>query len=393
MKTYTNLKVPRLIKRILVFLFFIFNFSFLINGQDSCRLRISLLTCTPGEELYSTFGHSAIRVVDGKYDIVFNYGTFDFDDPDFYTKFTRGKLLYYLSTEEFDSFKEAYRRDKRGITEQVLNLNCNEKKRMYSLLLNNLQDSNKFYKYDFLFDNCTSRLRDLLEKSSDSSVQFARIVKEKSTFRKSIYQYLNNNDKQWSKLGIDLLLGAKLDAVMNNRQVMFLPDYLMNTFDSSTIGNKPVVASKTIVVPYGEIRQSGNFFSGPIFIFSLLLIIVVVLTASKNQRIQRSLTAFDGFLFFLTGAIGMLILFMWFGTEHVMCKDNYNLLWAWPTHAFFAFVMNRNRKWVTKYFRATAIIYSLLLLVWFFLPQHLNTALIPIVLLMIFRSGIRGYKK
>jgi hypothetical protein len=388
-----NLTIRKFTKGVFLFSFLLIQLT--LSAQDSCRLRISLLTCSPGEELYSTFGHSAIRVVDSihKDDIVFNYGTFDFDDPDFYTKFTRGKLMYYLSTEEYNSFREAYRRDGRSITEQVLNLNCNERKRMYSLLLNNLQDGNKFYKYDFLFDNCTSRLRDLLEKSSDSAVQFGRIVKEKSTFRKSIYQYLNSNDKQWSKLGIDMLLGAKLDAVMNNRQVMFLPDYLMNTFDRSTIGSKPVVASKTNVVTFGEIKQSKNFFSDPIFIFSVLLILVVVLTASKNSRTQRYLLAFDGFLFFLIGAMGILMLFMWFGTEHVMCKDNYNLLWAWPTHAFFAFLMNRKRKWVTGYFKTTAIIYSLLLLTWFFLPQHLNTALIPIVLLMIFRSGMRGYKR
>src|ERR1035437_2320675 len=279
--------VQTMTRRLFLISYFLFLISYFTFSQtDSCRLRISLLTCSPGEELYSTFGHSAIRVVDSvhKEDIVFNYGTFDFDDPNFYSKFTRGKLLYYISTEEFNNFKEAYRQDKRSITEQVLNLNCNERKRMYSLLLNNLLDSNKFYKYDFLFDNCTSRLRDLLEKSSDSTVQFGRVVKEKSTFRQLIYQYLNNGDKQWSKLGIDMLLGAKLDAVMNNRQVMFLPDYLMNTFDSSTIGNKPVVASKTNVISFGEVQQSGNFFSDPIFIFSVLLIVIVALSSSKNLR-------------------------------------------------------------------------------------------------------------
>ncbi|MGB4844981.1 MAG: DUF4105 domain-containing protein, partial [Ferruginibacter sp.] len=146
-----------------ILLFFIFNFSFLIfnpvSAQDSSRLRISLLTCTPGEELYSTFGHSAYRVIDSTSltDIVYNYGTFNFDDDGFYLKFVQGKLLYYVSAEYFTDFKYLYQSTNRGITEQVLNLSAAEKISMQRFLNNNLKEENKYYKYDFFFDNCTTR--------------------------------------------------------------------------------------------------------------------------------------------------------------------------------------------------------------------------------------------
>lgn len=378
----------------LAFLLLIFYSSSLI-AQDSCHLRISLLTCSPGEELYSTFGHSAIRVIDSvhKDDIVFNYGTFDFDDPDFYSKFTRGKLLYYLSTQDFPGFKENYIYEKRSMTEQVLNLTCSERQKMYSLLQNNLLGDNKFYKYDFLFDNCTTRLRDLLEKASDSIVHFGRVVKQRATFRQLIYEYLDRNDKQWSKLGIDILLGARLDRVMNDREVMFLPDYLMKSFDSSRIGNKPVVEEKTKVITFDEGGDKKNFLTSPLFIFIVLLLLIMIPTALKGERIMWYLRFFDSLFFFLIGAMGIIILFMWFGTEHIMCKDNLNLLWAWPTHAVFAFYMNSKRTWKSNYFKATAVVNSILLLLWVILPQHLNTALIPIVLIVVFRSAVRGYKR
>ncbi len=195
------------------FIFFLFFLPLKIFAQnDSCHLRISLLTCSPGEELYSTFGHSAIRITDSvsHTDIVYNYGTFNFDEPGFYTKFIRGKLSFYLSTDDFNSFLYSYQQENRGVIEQVLNLTCTEKYNMLMLLQANLMGQNKFYKYDFTFDNCTTRLRDLLEKTSDSPVHFGKILETKSSFRDLIHKYLDYNDKQWSKLGIDILLGSSI---------------------------------------------------------------------------------------------------------------------------------------------------------------------------------------
>ncbi len=318
--------------------------------------------------------------------MVYNYGTFNFDEPGFYTKFIRGKLLYYLSTEDFASFRDSYKEEQRSMIEQVLNLNCSEKLKMVGFLYKNLQPENKYYKYDFLFDNCTTRLRDLLEKVADSTIYFQHVVKPKTSFRELIHVYLNRNDKQWSKFGIDLLLGSKTDAFMNNREVMFLPDYLMKSFDSSKIGRKPIVSSKEEVYNLSVLEVTTHFLTSPLFIFSLLLIIIIPLSFSKNTTVYRILVSFDSFLFFMTGIAGILIFFMWFGTEHVMCRNNYNIIWALPTHAITAFFIHGQRAWVKKYFLFAAIADIALLFLWFFLPQELNTAFIPIILLLIYRG-------
>lgn len=383
--------MPRLF---VLFSFFIFHFSPPTYAQnDSCHIRISLLTCTPGADLYSTFGHSALRVTDtvSNSDIVYNYGTFNFEEPGFYTKFIRGKLLYYLSTEDLISFAHIYKEDNRGITEQVLNLTCSEKRKFTELLQINMLPKNRGYKYDFLFDNCTTRLRDLLEKAADSSVRFGEVVKGQKRFRELIYEYLDSNDQQWSKLGIDALLGAKTDAVMDNRQVMFLPDYLMRSFDSSHIGNKPVVQLKQNLYELNIQKRQTNIFTDPLFLFWSLLILIIVLSFIKNISVQQFLPGFDGFFFFLTGMAGLLMLIMWFATEHLMTKNNYNLLWAWPTHAIAAFYMYSKKLPVKRYFQLAIIIDALLIISWFYLPQHLNTAFIPVVLLLIFRSTVHAF--
>jgi hypothetical protein len=358
--------------------------------SDSCHLRISILTATPGEELYSTFGHSALRVTDStnNSDIVYNYGTFNFDEPNFYFKFVRGKLPFYLSTDYFDNFILEYQQENRGITEQVLNLTCSEKYRINELLQENMLGPNRVYKYDFTFDNCTTRLRDLIEKTTDSTVHFGEALKMKETFRDLIYEYLNYGDKQWSKIGIDILLGSKTDAIMKPREVMFLPDYLMKTFDSSTIEARPLVAEKHALfkINYSPIEKDN--LTHPLFIFTCLFVLIALLSYSKNFFIQKFLSAFDGFLFFIIGLLGILLVFMWFGTDHIMCRNNYNLLWAWPTNIIAAFYIHSKKSWAKKYFILYAVFNLILLGFWFFLPQHMNPALIPIILILIFRSFI-----
>ncbi len=379
------------VKHKIASLFIVYVFLFSIRGfsqSDSCNLRISLLTCSPGEDLYSTFGHSAIRVTDAgsNSDIVYNYGTFNFDEPGFYTKFTRGKLLYYISTADFDSFQGEYYREGREITEQILNLNCAEKYNMLLLLQTNLMAENRFYKYDFTFDNCTTRLRDLVEKAATSPVHFTGTLKTQSSFRDLIYEDLNYNDKQWSKLGIDILLGSPLDVKMKAHEVMFLPEYLMKSFDSATIGDKPLIAVKHNLFNTVNSPPKKNIFADPLFIFACLFLLIVLLSFSKNLLIKRLLFAFDGFLFFMMGLLGIVIIFMWTGTEHLMTKDNYNLLWAWPTNLLAAFYIHSKKQFAIKYFLVYSIFNLLLILCWFFLPQHLNPALIPVIAILIFRS-------
>lgn len=363
--------------------------------QDSCNLQVSLLTVTPGEELYSTFGHSAIRIHDTvtNQDIVYNYGTFNFDDPDFYTKFVRGKLLYYLSSDDYPSFVAETKEENRGITEQILNLTCEQKQNIIMLLEANMMAQNRFYKYDFLFDNCTTRLRDLVEKASDSTVHFGKVLQSKTSFRDLIHVYLNYNDKQWSKLGIDILLGSRTDAAATPYQVMFLPDYLMKTLDSSSIGTRPLVSEKHSIISATYAQGTKDNLTNPFFLFCCLFVIIAFLSFSKSKSIQKILSSFDGFLFFSTGMLGLLILFMWFGTDHIMCRDNYNLLWAWPTNLIAAFYVHSKKSRAKKYFFFYAAFNILLIILWRIVPQHLNVALIPIIAILIFRSLIFLYKK
>lgn len=392
-KPKTGIRVFKIISLFIVILFLFPEKT--IAQQDSCHLQISLLTVMPGEELYSTFGHSALRITDtvSHQDIVYNYGTFDFGDPDFYTKFVRGKLMYYLSTDSFQSFVEESQQENRGITEQILNLSCEQKGNIISLLEQNMMAANRFYKYDFLFDNCTTRLRDLIEKGTDSTVLFGKALHRQVTFRDLIYEYLNNGDKQWSKLGIDILLGAKTDAIATPYQVMFLPDYLMKTFDSSSVNSHSLVTDKHSLFEINHSLIEKNNLTHPFFLFLCLFVIVAFFSFSKNPFIQKFVASLDGFLFFITGLLGILIFFMWFGTDHVMCRDNYNLLWAWPTNIIAAFYVHSKKNWVRIYFMIYSIFNIILILAWSLIPQHLNVALIPILAILIFRSWIYFFRK
>jgi hypothetical protein len=171
--------------------------------------------------------------------------------------------------------------------------------------------------------------------------------------------------------------------VMTAAQSEFLPENLMKAFDSSN--HHHLVLSSTNLYPIQNTNGDATFFT-PMVVFGLLLLMIVVLDFSKAKWAAAFLQGFDGLLFFLTGATGILFIFMWLGTDHAMCKGNYNLLWAWPTHAIAAFFINSKKEWVKKYLLITAVGLVIVLLSWFFLPQQLNNSLILISLLLLFRT-------
>ncbi len=366
--------------------------------RDSSRLRISLLTCTPGDELYSLFGHSAIRIIDSSnidnnyFDIVYNYGTFNFDDPGFYLKFIRGKLLYYISIEYFNGengFKNLYQSTGRGMTEQILNLSAAEKTAVQHSLNENLKEENKYYKYDFFLDNCTTRLRDLLVQNKHPQPLLPAVMPANTRFRQAIHQYLDKGKQYWSKLGIDILLGAPTDAVMTPAQQQFLPDNLMKSLDSCK--NTSLVHSSKDLYKIPDSHEHNSWFT-PMLFFSMLLVFFILLSFSKNKFLQAILKGLDGTLFFLTGLLGVILILMWTATDHSMTKNNYNLLWAWPTHIIISFFINSNKGFVKKYFLVTSLGLAGLLLAWFFLPQQMNNALLPFVLLLLYRSAMKVIK-
>jgi hypothetical protein len=357
-------------------------------AQDSSHIRISLLTCAPGnDELYEVFGHSGIRVTDSSSvtDYVYNYGTFDFGAPNFYMKFIRGKLMYYVSIENFEDFKFAYQQDNRAITEQVLNLSPQEKIKIDEYLVNNCKEENKFYKYDFFFDNCTTRLRDIIENNKHPHPVIKPVMPVGTTFRQAIYQYLDKGKAYWGKLGIDILLGAKTDAVMTTEQSQFLPNNLMISLDSADYEHQLILSKSNLFLTSRGADDNSLFTPG--ILFSSIFIFIVLLSLLKNKFIQKILLGFDVLLFFSTGLLGILLILMWTATDHVLCANNFNLLWAWPMHTVMVFYIHSKKRWAKKYFLFTAILLSVVLLAWFFLPQQMNNALIPIVLLLIYRSA------
>lgn len=375
----------------ILFLWTLLSFPLHSKSQDSSHLRISLLTCSPGDELYAIFGHSAFRVVDSisLTDYVYNYGTFNFDDEGFYIKFARGKLLYYISLEYFSDFVYAYRATGRTITEQVLDLDAAEKIALRSYLNENLKEENRYYKYDFFFDNCTTRLRDLLLSFKKPTPDFPAVMPEQTRFRQAIHQYLDKGKQYWSKLGIDILLGAPTDAVMTAAEQQFLPDNLMASLDN--VANSQLVAQKINLYNI-DADQTGSVFFTPVVFFITLLVLYLLMGFSTSAFMVNLVQRLDGMLFFLTGLLGIILLFMWFGTDHSMTKNNYNLLWAWPTHIFMAFFVNSKNPICKKYYLFTAIALSVVLISWAFLPQQMNNALIAFVLLLIYRSAMSYVK-
>ena len=359
--------------------------SFTSIAQDSSRLRISLLTCSPGNELYSTFGHSAIRIVDSNsvVDYVFNYGTFDFNDPNFYIKFVKGKLLYFVSLERTNDFIDFYKYENRSVSEQVLSLSATEKLSIKNALIENLKEENKFYKYDFFLDNCTTRLRDIIVKYKSPTALLPAVMPENSSFRKAIHQYLRQGGQYWSELGIDILLGAPTDRIMTASEQQFLPNNLEKSIDNCK--NTELVDEKKIIFQ-NEITRVGFDFFKPGILFIILFLFVAALYKKKTTIAIKTLLVFDVILFFVIGIVGIILVLAWFATDHTMTKNNYNLLWALPTHILAPFFIFFKSKISKYYFGFTSLISSLLIFSWLFLPQELNTALLPIVMIILVRA-------
>ena len=353
-----------------------------IAQPDSSGLRISLLTCSPGSELYSTFGHSALRIIDtaAGTDIVYNFGVFDFYDPDFYLKFVRGKLLYYLDQQSFPDFIYGYELEGRQISEQVLSLPAARKIKLQQYLFYKVRPENRSYKYDFLFDNCTTRLRDLILKATPEEGRLVCVPRPgELTFRKHLHAYLDGNGKDWSKLGIDILLGRRLDRVMTDNEAMFLPDFLEKGIDGTTLKGLPLVAEKKLILP--RRLEASPTPQPPLSLILLGIFAILMILASKaTHPMLRSIAGIGDFLLFLScGMIGILLVLMWTATDHQICKENMNLLWALPTHLPAAFLMRSRSRWVKGYFKGVAWLSMILLFGWPALTQSLNLSLLPIV--------------
>lgn len=357
-------------------------------------MRFSLLTCAPGPELYSTFGHTAIRIIDSSTfsDIVYNYGvigeTLNYDDPRFYIRFMQGKLKYMLDAYSFRDFMNEYQTEQRSVWEQELNLSNAQKKELLDKLSDNLKEDKRYYKYDFWLDNCSTRPRDLLFNTLKGLKLEKPIIQPNTTPRMLIHSYLDRAGQSWSKLGIDILLGQLMDKPIDDKGAMFLPEYLMKGLDYTTNDGKPIVQSKrTILDLPTPIEPSGKYLPLiSVTIFSLAYLGLYWLFRKKKNTYK----VLDSMLLFLTGLLGLLLVIMWTATDHTVCKNNWNILWAIPTNLIAAFLNEKKRKWLPKYFLFCFLLSVVLIGGWFWLLQTFNIALLPLCVLMGYRYAKRS---
>lgn len=353
--------------------------------------QISLITGEPGDALYEKFGHSAIRVYDPEngIDLVYNYGTFDFNAPGFYPKFLMGKLNYFLSVYEFKRMVYAYKYYNQSLYEQIINLNYKEKVAVYNFLNNNYLPENRYYLYEFFFDNCSSRIRDVFEEILGSNLHFDdEHIQEYKTFRQLLDEFLT--EAEWGDFGIDLIIGRPADVVASSREYMFLPYKLFDAFEYAYIerdSTKVPLVFDTIVINQSVILPGEGILKiSPAILFWTIFVIILLLSLLVKAR-NRIFKYIDALLFLAVGLAGLLIFFLWFATDHISTKDNINLLWTFPVQLLMPFMILRNKKKVwMKYFLQFWILFLILFLAtWKILPQQLNTINIPIILTLIVR--------
>jgi len=358
----------------------------------SDQATVSLITGEPGTELYTRFGHSAVRVKDpvSGYDKVFNYGTFDFNAPGFYIKFLRGKLNYFLSRYDFERMMVNYKYLNQTLYEQELNLSFQEKELVYRFLNTNYLPENRYYPYDFFFDNCSSRIRDVFKSILGDRLVFDNeFIGPPKTFRQLLDEYLEKQTP-WGDFGIDLVLGMPADQNASAENYMFLPFELYRAFNHATLiiqGERESFVSKNhILINAINVKPIRHILT-PMHVFGGILILILILTGFEIKY-PINLKMLDSFLFFLVGLSGVILALLWFATDHISTKENLNLLWAFPFHLMAPlFIYHKKfQKFSGYYFLFWSIFLCLVLIGWNYLPQQFNLAIIPFVLSMIVRS-------
>ena len=374
----------------LITIFFLGLAGFSQPVQLSPSSQISVLTCGTGDQLYSSFGHSSFRVQDPAkgIDVVYNYGTFDFDTPNFYLKFASGKLLYSLSRQRFENFLYTYQLENRWVKEQILDLSQQHKNEIFKFLENNYKPENRDYKYDFIYENCSTKIPEVLEKVLGNALAFQDDqIEGASSFRELVQDYLHWNT--WASFGIDLAFGAVMDRKASSKEYMFLPDYVLSQLNYTNLNGQPLVQRERTVLDLNNGEPGSIFTTSPLFWFLLFLIFTLTITFIdfRNQTRSRWL---DFFLFLLSGLTGLFIIFLWFFTDHTATADNFNFIWAFPFNLYVAFFLRRKGGlpiWVPRYVKV--LMYSLLLvpLLWITGLQIFP----PILVLILLTLGVRYF--
>ncbi|MEI6141994.1 MAG: DUF4105 domain-containing protein [Mariniphaga sp.] len=358
--------------------------------QLSEKAQISLLTCASGDEIYSYFGHSALRIKDPLLgvDYVYNYGIFSFDAPHFVWRFSKGETDYLLAGERMDSFMDSYHEELRSVYEQVLDITQSEKQSLFDALVENAKKENRVYRYRHFSDNCSTRVRDQLEKCVNHQLEYDTSKDTKLSFRQLVDLCVPGNS--WNGFGIKLALGIPADKVTTYAEKMYLPEYLSNDMAHASIKRNgavvPFVQPRTTIYEAPSVKSNFSLTS-PAVVVNLFLIIVAGLSFLEFKRKKRMI-ALDFWVFFSFGFAGLLLSFLCFVSVSEATGWNLNLIWALPTHFIFAFLwlFPSLRPKLTWYLKLTAGIILLFLVTMLILPQTFHWLVVPICLMMLLRT-------
>lgn len=383
--------IKKHITLLVLVLWSIFSFSQASSTLSLSKFsQISIITSGPGEALYEKFGHTAIRVKDPmlQLDLIYNYGIFDLDGSDFYINFTKGYMKYKLARYPFYLALKSNQQDKRWVKEQVLNLTEEQKNHFFQFLETNAAPKNASYFYDPFFDNCATKPRDIIQKVLGENLVFKNdFVKENLSIRQLMNKEIHPNT--WGSLGINVALGSKLDKIASPTEYLYLPDYVFEALQESKVikeGKKENLVLKTNTLLNFEEKKSKSYAVSP-FLVILILSLIGFFITYKDYKTKKRTKWLDFSLFFTTGILGALIVFLWFFTNHSTAPNNFNFLWAFAFNIVVAFfLLKKNPKnWVTKYISGLLILLALIPIIWITKTQLFSYTLIPLFILL----GIR----
>lgn len=377
---------------LLTILFLLF---FKINAQQlsfSDSSIVSLVTCSPGKEVYAKFGHTGIRINDpqNKIDVVFNYGIFSFETEDFYYKFIKGETDYYLGVNQTNVFLAEYARRNSMVWEQIINISVPEKRKLINALLKNYEPENRKYRYNFVFDNCATRPRDKILNSIDGFVQFQK-DNDPKTYRQWVGVYVGDNT--WLKFGIDLVFGMDADQTASQLESMFLPEVLMNEFQFAkelkpgiTQPENLVKERKVLVNAENIDTEDQNWMYEPFFVFFVVMVVgLLSLFIEYNTAHYKPLV--DSFCLLITGLAGVIVFYLMFFSTQPLVKNNLNLLWLNPLNLLASILIwikpMRKSIFVYQMFNLGLLVLALIAMA--LSLQSFNTATYPIIALLLVR--------
>ncbi len=354
-------------------------------------LEVSLLTCSPGAEVYSLYGHTAIRVrsfATGE-DWVFNYGVFSFSRPNFIWRFALGECDYQIGALPFARFAGEYEERGSSVCQQVLNLRPSEKERLRDLLVENMRPENREYRYNFLYDNCTTRARDRIEEAVEGRIVYPR-QDTLRTYREIVHQYTARHP--WAELGNDLCLGAEADRPVSVREEMFAPLYLSRYADGAVIrdsdgGTRPLVLSRSEVVRGRGVEARKGFPLSPALSAWVLFLCVAGLTVAERRR-HACFWGVDVFLMSLTGGIGCVVTFLFFFSVHPTVGSNWQI-WVFnpvPLVAMPRVVWCAVKRRRTRYHPLNATVLILFMFFSALIPQDFCGVVVPLASALSLRS-------